>query len=40
MTTWNVGGVIPPSDLDLEDCLNMKDASDIYVLGYDVNPVL
>ena len=40
VTTWNVGGVIPPSDLDLEDCLNMKDASDIYVLGYDVNPVL
>lgn len=34
VTTWNVGGVVPPSDLDLEDCLNLKEASDIYVLGF------
>lgn len=34
VTTWNVGGVIPSSDLDLEDCLNLKEASDIYVLGF------
>eukprot|EP00253_Pinus_taeda_P001128 PITA_01128 len=34
VTTWNVGGVIPVSDLDLEDCLNLKEESDIYVLGF------
>ncbi|KAL5230325.1 hypothetical protein ABZP36_029101 [Zizania latifolia] len=32
--TWNVGGVAPPDDLDLEDWLDTKDDSyDIYVLG-------
>ncbi|CAD6257731.1 unnamed protein product [Miscanthus lutarioriparius] len=33
--TWNVGGVAPPDDLDLEDWLDTKtDSYDIYVLGY------
>ncbi|XP_062194958.1 type IV inositol polyphosphate 5-phosphatase 9-like isoform X2 [Phragmites australis] len=33
--TWNVGGVEPPDDLDLEDWLDRKASSyDIYVLGF------
>lgn len=33
--TWNVGGVAPPDDLDLEDWLDTKAKSyDIYVLGF------
>ncbi|KAF8772854.1 hypothetical protein HU200_005241 [Digitaria exilis] len=33
--TWNVGGVAPPDDLDLEDWLDTKaDSYDIYVLGF------
>lgn len=32
--TWNVGGLAPPDDLDLEDWLDTKnDSYDIYVLG-------
>lgn len=34
-STWNVGGVAPPDDLDLEDWLDTKANSyDIYVLGF------
>jgi hypothetical protein len=33
--TWNVGGVVPPDDLDLKDWLDTTAGScDIYVLGY------
>ncbi|TVU05821.1 hypothetical protein EJB05_49005 [Eragrostis curvula] len=33
--TWNVGGVSPPDDLELEDLLDTKaDSYDIYVLGF------
>ncbi|KAF3336517.1 Type IV [Carex littledalei] len=32
--TWNVGGRIPPDDLDLSDWLDMSEAADIYVLGF------
>lgn len=33
--TWNVGGLAPPDDLDLEDWLDTKnDSYDIYVLGF------
>ncbi|OEL13032.1 Type IV inositol polyphosphate 5-phosphatase 9 [Dichanthelium oligosanthes] len=33
--TWNVGGVAPPDDVDLEDWLDTKaDSYDIYVLGF------
>ncbi|KAK3121741.1 hypothetical protein QOZ80_8BG0660170 [Eleusine coracana subsp. coracana] len=33
--TWNVGGLTPPDDLELEDWLDMKANSyDIYVLGF------
>lgn len=34
-STWNVGGVAPPDDLDLEDWLDTRANSyDIYVLGF------
>ncbi|KAG8096861.1 hypothetical protein GUJ93_ZPchr0013g37844 [Zizania palustris] len=34
-STWNVGGVAPPDDLDLADCLDTRNAAyDIYVLGF------
>ncbi|KAJ1686829.1 hypothetical protein LUZ63_018219 [Rhynchospora breviuscula] len=33
--TWNVGGTIPPDDLNLEDWLDTRNNShDIYVLGF------
>eukprot|EP01018_Ginkgo_biloba_P002043 Gb_02287 [translate_table: standard] len=32
--TWNVAGITPPSNLDLEDWLNTKEKSDIYVIGF------
>jgi hypothetical protein len=31
--TWNVGGRFPPSDLDIEEWLDMEDPADIYVIG-------
>uniref|UniRef100_A0ACD5XN10 Uncharacterized protein n=1 Tax=Avena sativa TaxID=4498 RepID=A0ACD5XN10_AVESA len=34
-STWNVGGVAPPDDLDLSDWLDTRNgAYDIYVLGF------
>ncbi|EAZ26209.1 hypothetical protein OsJ_10076 [Oryza sativa Japonica Group] len=34
-STWNVGGVAPPDDLDLSDWLDTRNAAyDIYVLGF------
>jgi hypothetical protein len=34
-STWNVGGMTPSSDLDLEDWMDSTANSyDIYVLGY------
>ncbi|KAM0882369.1 hypothetical protein ACQ4PT_032335 [Festuca glaucescens] len=34
-STWNVGGVAPPDDLDLSDWLDTKNGTyDIYVLGF------
>lgn len=37
--TWNVAGRSPVGSLavDLEDWLNLKDAADLYVLGYVIN---
>ncbi|XP_059072764.1 type I inositol polyphosphate 5-phosphatase 2 isoform X1 [Cryptomeria japonica] len=32
--TWNVAGITPPDDLDLEDWLNPTMPSDIYVIGF------
>ncbi|XP_010268606.1 PREDICTED: type IV inositol polyphosphate 5-phosphatase 3-like isoform X2 [Nelumbo nucifera] len=32
--TWNVGGKLPPDDLDIKDWLDMDKPADIYVLGF------
>lgn len=32
-TTWNVGGIVPPDDLDLDGWLDIDDPADIYVIG-------
>lgn len=36
MGTWNVAGRSPVGHLaeDLDEWLNLKDAADVYVLGY------
>ncbi|GMJ12372.1 hypothetical protein like AT1G71710 [Hibiscus trionum] len=31
--TWNVGGKVPPDDLDIDDWIDMNDPADIYVFG-------
>lgn len=31
--TWNVGGKIPPDDLDLDGLLNIDEPADVYVIG-------
>ncbi|XP_059452921.1 type IV inositol polyphosphate 5-phosphatase 3 isoform X2 [Corylus avellana] len=31
--TWNVGGKLPPDDLDIDDWLDIDEPADIYVLG-------
>jgi hypothetical protein len=31
--TWNVGGLCPPKDLDIQEWLDMEEQADIYVLG-------
>ncbi|XP_004489919.1 type IV inositol polyphosphate 5-phosphatase 3-like isoform X2 [Cicer arietinum] len=31
--TWNVGGKLPPDDLDIDEWLNVNEPADIYVLG-------
>lgn len=39
MGTWNVAGRSPIGSLavDLDEWLNLKDAADMYVLGYVIN---
>ncbi|XP_024402190.1 type I inositol polyphosphate 5-phosphatase 10 [Physcomitrium patens] len=32
--TWNVGGLLPPDDIDLDGFLDSSDPADIYVLGF------
>ncbi|WJX67088.1 phosphoinositide 5-phosphatase [Trifolium repens] len=33
--SWNIGGIAPPQNLDIEDWLNIQnDSADIYVLGF------
>nr|GMC54623.1 type IV inositol polyphosphate 5-phosphatase 3 isoform X2 [Ipomoea batatas] len=32
--TWNVGGKVPPDDLDLDGWLDIGEPADIYVLGF------
>ncbi|MBA0585474.1 hypothetical protein Gorai_016250, partial [Gossypium raimondii] len=31
--TWNVGGKVPPDDLDIDDWIDTHEPADIYVLG-------
>ncbi|XP_065881427.1 type IV inositol polyphosphate 5-phosphatase 3 isoform X2 [Euphorbia lathyris] len=31
--TWNVGGKLPPDDLDIDDWIDRDDPADIYVFG-------
>ncbi|RDY03709.1 Type IV inositol polyphosphate 5-phosphatase 3 [Mucuna pruriens] len=31
--TWNVGGKLPPDDLDIDEWLGINEPADIYVLG-------
>ncbi|CAN1268086.1 Type IV inositol polyphosphate 5-phosphatase 3, partial [Linum perenne] len=33
VATWNVGGKIPPDDLDIDDWVDTLEPADIYVLG-------
>ncbi|KAK1371407.1 type IV inositol polyphosphate 5-phosphatase 3 [Heracleum sosnowskyi] len=32
--TWNVGGELPPDDLDIEEWLDISEPADIYVIGF------
>ncbi|XP_024360750.1 type I inositol polyphosphate 5-phosphatase 10 isoform X2 [Physcomitrium patens] len=32
--TWNVGGLLPPEDINLDGFLDSSDPADIYVLGF------
>ncbi|KDP38175.1 hypothetical protein JCGZ_04818 [Jatropha curcas] len=34
VSTWNVGGIAPNEDLDMEDWLDTPNICDIYVLGF------
>ncbi|PWA42100.1 DNAse I-like superfamily protein [Artemisia annua] len=34
VNTWNVGGKLPPEDLDISDLLDVDNPADIYVLGF------
>lgn len=31
--TWNVGGKLPPDNLDIDDWLDIDEPADIYVIG-------
>ncbi|KAF2531568.1 hypothetical protein F2Q70_00031733 [Brassica cretica] len=33
--TWNVGGTSPPSDLDIDDWIEINSPADIYVIGFE-----
>ncbi|KAL8233396.1 hypothetical protein R6Q59_019496 [Mikania micrantha] len=34
VNTWNVGGKLPPEDLDIEDWIDVDNPADIYVIGF------
>ncbi|KAK1441645.1 hypothetical protein QVD17_07700 [Tagetes erecta] len=34
VNTWNVGGKLPPNDLDVEDWIDVDNPADIYVIGF------
>ncbi|KAL4281709.1 hypothetical protein GQ457_03G029510 [Hibiscus cannabinus] len=31
--TWNVGGLLPPDDYDMDDWINLNEPADVYVFG-------
>ncbi|KAG2663020.1 hypothetical protein I3760_16G007800 [Carya illinoinensis] len=33
VVTWNVGGKLPPEDLDIDDWLHVNEPADMYVIG-------
>ncbi|XP_040999138.1 type IV inositol polyphosphate 5-phosphatase 3-like isoform X2 [Juglans microcarpa x Juglans regia] len=33
VVTWNVGGKLPPEDLDIDDWLHVNEPADMYVMG-------
>uniref|UniRef100_A0A166BNT3 Inositol polyphosphate-related phosphatase domain-containing protein n=1 Tax=Daucus carota subsp. sativus TaxID=79200 RepID=A0A166BNT3_DAUCS len=37
--TWNVGGELPPDDLDIEEWLDIREPADIYVIGQEIIPL-
>ncbi|GMI77096.1 hypothetical protein like AT1G71710 [Hibiscus trionum] len=32
--TWNVGGMVPPDDLDIDDWIDIDEPADVYVFGF------
>uniref|UniRef100_A0A7N0TNN0 Inositol polyphosphate-related phosphatase domain-containing protein n=2 Tax=Kalanchoe fedtschenkoi TaxID=63787 RepID=A0A7N0TNN0_KALFE len=32
--TWNIGGKVPPDDLDVDDWIDIREPADIYVFGF------
>ncbi|KAK9069695.1 hypothetical protein SSX86_011599 [Deinandra increscens subsp. villosa] len=34
VNTWNVGGKLPPEDLDIKDWIDVDNPADIYVIGF------
>ncbi|KAI7730850.1 hypothetical protein M8C21_002071 [Ambrosia artemisiifolia] len=34
VNTWNVGGKLPPEDLDIEDWIDVDNPADVYVIGF------
>nr|XP_043614719.1 type IV inositol polyphosphate 5-phosphatase 3-like [Erigeron canadensis] len=34
VNTWNVGGKIPPEDLNIEDWIDVDNPADVYVIGF------
>ncbi|KAL6609583.1 hypothetical protein ACP70R_039552 [Stipagrostis hirtigluma subsp. patula] len=32
--TWNVGGICPPGDLDIQEWFDTREPADVYVLGF------
>ncbi|PWA99581.1 DNAse I-like superfamily protein [Artemisia annua] len=34
VNTWNVGGKLPPEDLNIDDVIDVRNPADIYVLGF------
>nr|GEX22759.1 type IV inositol polyphosphate 5-phosphatase 3-like isoform X2 [Tanacetum cinerariifolium] len=35
VNTWNLGGVVPPEDLDISEWLDTDHSADVYVIGFE-----